>query len=73
VAYGIKTSGTILGAVLGGLFILPWLGMHDSIKMAAALYFLVAGAFWLCSTVALSRIRQILVAYPGSRGTGSER
>jgi spermidine synthase len=48
-AYAINTTGTILGAMLGGLFILPWLGVHYSVHLAAGLYFLVAAAFWLCA------------------------
>jgi spermidine synthase len=54
VAYAVNTSGTILGALLGGLFILPWLGVHDSIRLAAGLYFMVAAGFWLFSTISVS-------------------
>jgi spermidine synthase len=62
-AYAVNTCGTILGALLGGLFILPWLGVHDSIRLAAGLYFLVAAGFWLFSTVSVGRgFRQTTVA-----------
>ena len=60
-AYAINTSGTILGALLGGLFILPWVGVHKSIMLAAGLYFLVAAGFWLFSSIALSRGRKYAV------------
>jgi len=53
-AYAINTTGTILGALLGGLFILPWLGVHYSIHLAAGLYFLVATAFWMCAKNGIS-------------------
>ncbi len=53
--YAVNTSGTILGALLGGLLILPWLGVHYSILLAAGMYFLVATGFWLSSTTGLSR------------------
>jgi spermidine synthase len=57
-AYAINTMGTILGALLGGLFILPWLGVYYSLMLAVALYALVAIAFWLSSGVSLSKVRQ---------------
>jgi spermidine synthase len=57
-AYAINTVGTILGALLGGLLILPWLGVHLSIQLAAGLYFLVAIGFWLFSGVALRPLRR---------------
>jgi spermidine synthase len=57
-AYAINTTGTILGALLGGLFILPWLGVHYSIMLAAGLYLLVAIAFWLHSSVDMRKMPQ---------------
>jgi len=61
-AYAINTGGTILGALLGGLLILPWLGVHDSIKLAAGLYFLVALGFWLFSAAGAGRGYRYAVA-----------
>jgi spermidine synthase len=61
-AYAINTSGTILGALLGGLFILPWLGVHKSIILASGLYLLVAVGFWLLSPVSFGRTRQHAIA-----------
>jgi len=49
-AYAINTVGTIFGALLGGLFILPWLGVHAGIRLAAALYLFSALLFWLAAT-----------------------
>ncbi len=46
-AYAINTVGTIFGALIGGLLILPWLGVHKSIQLSAGMYLLVAFAFWL--------------------------
>ena len=57
-AYAINTSGTILGAMLGGLFILPWLGVHDSIILAAGIYWLVGLSFWLHAGVNPGRWQQ---------------
>ncbi len=57
-AYAINTTGTILGALLGGLFILPWLGVHYSIMLAAGLYLLVAIAFWMHSSVHMGKMSQ---------------
>ena len=45
--------------MLGGLFILPWLGVHYSIILAAGIYLLVALAFWLHSGVELSKLKQL--------------
>lgn len=45
-AYAVNTAGTILGALLGGLFILPWLGIQQSLLLSAAIYMLVAALFW---------------------------
>lgn len=61
-AYAINTTGTILGALLGGLFILPWLGVHYSIQLAAALYLAVATAFWLSSRVDLRQVYRYGIA-----------
>ena len=60
-AYAINATGTILGALLGGLFILPWLGVHHSIILAAWLYFLVATGFWLFSSGGLQRVSQLAI------------
>ena len=60
-AYAINATGTILGALLGGLFILPWLGVQHSIELAAGFYFLVASGFWLFSAGGLNRPRQYAV------------
>lgn len=51
VAYAVNATGTILGALFGGLFILPRLGVQHSVQLAAGLYFFVAVAYWLISGV----------------------
>jgi spermidine synthase len=51
-AYALNTAGTILGALLGGVAILPWLGVQGSVMAAAGLYALVAAGFWLLSNAA---------------------
>jgi len=61
VAYAINTTGTILGALLGGLLILPRLGVHYSIMLAAGLYFLVAAAFWLKSKIDIRSVYRHMV------------
>ena len=61
-AYATNTSGTILGALLGGLLILPSLGIHDSVRLAAGLYFLVAAGFWLFAVVGIRWMGQLAVA-----------
>ena len=45
-AYAVNTVGTILGALLGGLFVLPALGIQNSLMLAAGIYIVVAGVFW---------------------------
>ena len=45
-AYAINTAGTILGALLGGLLILPATGVHNGIQLAASLYVIGAVLFW---------------------------
>jgi spermidine synthase len=61
-AYATNTSGTILGALLGGLLLLPWLGIHNSIRLAAGLYLLVALGFWFFAVVGIRWVRQFAVA-----------
>ncbi len=46
-AYAVNTAGTILGSVLGGLVLLPSLGVHGSLVLAAGIYLTVALGFWL--------------------------
>lgn len=55
-AYAINTVGTIFGALLGGLFILPWLGAHTSIMLTSSIYIFVALVFWM--STGRSGIRQ---------------
>ena len=62
VAYAINTGGTILGALLGGLLILPWLGVHDSVRLAAGLYFLVGSGFWLIANGTPRRVQRYAIA-----------
>jgi spermidine synthase len=61
-AYAINTGGTIFGALSGGLFILPWLGIHSSVLLAAGLYLTVAIAFWLIANTGVNRTRQFAIA-----------
>ncbi|MFP4502143.1 MAG: fused MFS/spermidine synthase [Candidatus Hydrogenedentota bacterium] len=44
--YAANTVGGVLGAVLGGFVLLPWLGAHDTILLLGALL-IAAGAFIL--------------------------
>jgi len=46
-AYAVNTLGTIFGSLLGGLVLLPWLGIHYSIMLSAGLYVMAAFGFWL--------------------------
>ena len=45
-AYAVNTTGTILGTLLGGLFLLPWLGIQNSLILAGVIYVAVAVVFW---------------------------
>jgi spermidine synthase len=45
-AYAANTVGTILGSLLGGLVLLPALGVQSSILVASFLHAAVACAFW---------------------------
>jgi spermidine synthase len=46
-AYAVNTIGAIVGCLLGGLVLLPWLGIHYGIMLSAGLYCAIAAAFWL--------------------------
>ena len=46
-AYAANTGGTILGALLGGVLLLPALGVQTSLLLAAGLHVAVGAAFWL--------------------------
>lgn len=49
-AYAVNTAGTILGSLLGGLLILAWLGIQNSLVFAAAVYVSVGIVFWVGGT-----------------------
>jgi spermidine synthase len=44
-AYAVNTAGTIFGSLLGGLVLLPWLGIHYSIMLAGSIYVFAAIGF----------------------------
>ncbi len=44
-AYAVNTVGTILGSLVGGLILLPWLGVQSSLILAAGLHLATACAF----------------------------
>ena len=46
-AYAANSAGTILGSLVGGLFIVPLLGIHGSTFLAAAASMAAGGLFWL--------------------------
>lgn len=46
-AYAANTGGTILGALLGGVFLLPTLGVQTTLLLAAGLHVAVGAGFWL--------------------------
>ena len=48
-AYAVNTAGTIIGTLLGGLVLLPALGVQSGILLAAVMYAAVAIAFWWVS------------------------
>ncbi|MSQ97671.1 MAG: hypothetical protein EXR85_00005 [Xanthomonadales bacterium] len=48
-AYAVNTLGTIFGALLGGLVLLPSLGIQHSIILAAGIYVAAAIGFWLAA------------------------
>ena len=45
-AYAANTAGTVLGSLLGGLFLLPTLGVHNSLLLATSLHIAVGLLFW---------------------------
>ncbi len=45
-AYACNTFGTILGALLGGVFILPFLGIQNSVVFASGISVMVAASYW---------------------------
>jgi len=50
VAYAANTLGTILGALLGGIVILPWLGIQNSVILASGLGILISVTYWLIAS-----------------------
>ncbi|MFO1428571.1 MAG: fused MFS/spermidine synthase [Candidatus Competibacteraceae bacterium] len=50
-AYAVNTVGTIFGALLGGLVLLPTFGIQRSILLAAGLYVGIALLFWMVRPV----------------------
>ena len=53
--------GTILGALLGGLLLLPILGVQKSVVVAAGLNMLVATLYWLLGPQEVTRRRAMSV------------
>jgi spermidine synthase len=45
-AYAINTGGTIVGSLIGGLLLLPTVGVHRAVVLGAGLYVAVAVLFW---------------------------
>jgi spermidine synthase len=62
-AYAVNTFGTIFGALLGGLLILPWLGVQTTVQSTATIYLIVALLFWLAAEAVQSRVRQLLPVF----------
>ena len=58
-AYAINTAGTILGALLGGLLILPAIGVHNAVLLAASLYVLTALLFWWPASAEMGTLRRL--------------
>lgn len=65
-AYAINTTGTILGALLGGLVILPAIGVQKSVLLSASIYLLAALLFWWPGSAHMSLARRLggLAAVP---------
>lgn len=65
-AYAINTTGTILGALLGGLLILPAIGVQRSVLLAASFYLLAAVLFWWPGSAGMGLLRRLggLAAVP---------
>jgi len=61
-AYAVNTAGTILGCLLGGLLLLPVLGIHYSIVLSASLYAVVAAGLALSAGSAKPIVTAIGVA-----------
>ncbi|MCC7126583.1 MAG: fused MFS/spermidine synthase [Acidobacteria bacterium] len=47
--YAVNTAGAILGSLATGFVLVPWLGLHDTIRLVAALTALTAGGLALAS------------------------
>ena len=56
-AYAANAAGTILGALVGGLLLLPILGVQKSVVVAAGLNMLVASLYWLLGPQEVTRRR----------------
>lgn len=44
--YAANTAGAIAGAIAGGFVLLPWLGLHDALRVVAAVGVAAALALW---------------------------
>jgi spermidine synthase len=58
-AYAANSAGTILGALAGGLLVLPLLGVHGSTFLAAAASVAAGGLFWLCRPLDRRRLASL--------------
>ncbi|MCI0489758.1 MAG: fused MFS/spermidine synthase, partial [Blastocatellia bacterium] len=54
-AYAANTVGAIAGSFASGFVLIPWLGLLGSLKVSAALNFVVAGALFLASRRSMDR------------------
>lgn len=55
-AYAVNTGGTILGALVGGLVLLPWLGVQTTLIVGAVLHFSMACAFRIAGSAGAQRL-----------------
>jgi len=60
-AYSINTLGTIVGAIVAGFVLIPWIGMRSAIVVGSALY-VVTGSVWLFVGARHTRFRTAAAA-----------
>jgi spermidine synthase len=64
-AYAANTIGAIAGSFASGFILIPWLGLLGSLRLCAALNFVIAGALFIVSRRS--------AAGKGLKGAGTER
>lgn len=65
-AYFANTTGSIIGSFIGGLFLVPWIGLNNCLLLAVGLHLLIAAVFWNLSDDSENATRRIFLSATAS-------